>query len=300
MAETQWIDEFLAHLTGERRYSPRTVRNYSQALRSFFGWLRAGGYAGPIDEVPETTLKSWLIEQQRSGVGRRTLHLHASALRGFYRYLLRWRRITRNPLHALQVPAYRKPLPHFLTAAQMEQLLGGPARRLQAGANTQEQALTDQLMFELLYGAGLRVSELVGLQFAAVDLRQQMLRVCGKGGKERLVPCGPAAASLIALVREQRQPSNDDRVLAAPGGRPLTADWVQRRLKVYLADAGLPMDLTPHKIRHSYATHLLQGGCDLRLLQELLGHSSLSTTQVYTHLDVARVQAVHRQAHPRG
>jgi integrase/recombinase XerC len=299
MAEPQWIDDYLAHLAGERRYSPRTVRNYGQAVRGFFAWLRAGGYAGSIDAVPETTLKSWLIEQQRTGVGRRTLHLHASALRGYYRYLLRWQRIARNPLHALQVPAYRKPLPQFLTADQMERLLGGPALRLQAGTNTQDQALTDQLMFELLYGAGLRVSELVGLRFGDVDQRQQMLRVRGKGGKERLVPCGPAAAALIAVVRTQRQPAADDAVLAS-GGRPLTAGWVQRRLKVYLADAGLPMDLTPHKIRHSYATHLLQGGCDLRLLQELLGHSSLSTTQVYTHLDVARLQVVHRQAHPRG
>jgi integrase/recombinase XerC len=193
-------------------------------------------------------------------------------------------------------------LPKFLTEKQVTRFLEGPSRRLEAGENTPFEASRDQLIFELLYGAGLRISELVGLRYEHVDLSTGVLRIKGKGGKERLAPMGEMATRALRLHREEfiENPEPTDPVVAVNGKKPLSAGWVQRRMKVYLALADLPLDLTPHKLRHSFATHLLNAGADLRVVQELLGHGQLSTTQVYTHVGLDRLKDAHRAAHPRG
>lgn len=302
-SERDFVTEFLAHLSLERRLSPYTVRNYRHALDDLFSYLRQSGrWGGDLDKIPPLTLRSYIIDAQRTGISRRTLHLRISAGRSFFRYLLQRRAVSASPFTGLSVPAFRKPLPKFLTERQMVLFLEGPRRRLEAGAIEPWEACRDLLVFELLYGAGLRVSELVDLRHGRIDRQNGLARIVGKGRKERLCPLGKGA--LAALERFRRDfavaTGPEDPVLVKSGGGPVTAGWVQRRMKIYLREAELPLDLTPHKLRHSFATHLLNAGADLRIVQELLGHASLGTTQVYTHVSLQRLKDVHRRAHPRG
>ncbi len=295
------ITEFLDYLARERRYSAYTIRNYRQALDAWADTLRGGRAGAPVDfaDADDRSVRSHLIELQRSGRGKRTVHLHASALRRFYRFLLQRGRAARNPFAGVALPRLSRPLPVFLTEEQARRFLEGPARLHKSGEIDRSEALRDQLVFELLYGGGLRISELVGLTWGRVDTRSGVARVLGKGRKERLVPLGRAARALLRECAAGRRPESAERVLPAAGGRPVTAGWIQRRMKRYLALAGLPANLTPHKLRHSFATHLLNAGADLRAVQELLGHASLSTTQVYTHVGVRRLKEAHQKAHPR-
>ncbi|MCC5833333.1 MAG: tyrosine recombinase XerC [Opitutales bacterium] len=301
--DADWIQAFCRWMEAERRLSPRTVRNYRQALVALLTYVRHDGrYSGPLEAIPERSLRSYLIDAQRSGVARRTLHLHLSAARSFFRYLIQQGWVSSNPMLGIKAPRFAKPLPKFLTEQEMERFLEGPMKLLGEDQITPRQALLDQMIFEALYAGGLRISELVDWRYAQVDMRSRIIRVKGKGGRVRLVPYGPTLEQLLQAWtryhREAYQP--EDVVLCFLGGKPLTAAWVQKRMKLYLELAELPGDLTPHKIRHSYATHMLNAGADLRLVQELLGHQSLSTTQVYTHLDMRRLKDAHRKAHPHG
>jgi integrase/recombinase XerC len=232
---------------------------------------------------------------------RRTLHNHASGLRTFFKFWMHRGRLKRNPLLEVPLPKLEKRLPKFLTEEQMKLLLAGPQRLLESGGIDAHSAWRDRLAMELLYGGGLRVSELVALEYGAIDEQSGVARVLGKGQKERLCPIGQVALAVLKKFRDEfavkRGPR--DRVLVNPSGRPMTVREVQLMLKRYLALAGLPMDLTPHKVRHSYATHLLNAGADLRLVQELLGHSQLATTQLYTHVSMARLRDIYAKAHPR-
>lgn len=296
------VRAFLAFLEGEKRYSDHTVRNYRQALSALFHYLRESGkWRGDLGEVPAVLLRSWLIESQRAGLSRRSVHLRVSAGRSFFRELRRRGQVERNPFQGLVVPPFRKPLPKFLTERQAETFLEGPRRLLERGELTPFEACRDQLIFELLYGAGLRISELVNLRRKAVDDRAGVMRIMGKGRKERVAPMGEAARLVLRefTSRFVEGSGPEDWVVPGERGRPLSAAWVQRRMKRYLEQAGLPSDLTPHKLRHSFATHLLNAGADLRVVQELLGHASLSTTQIYTHVGLQRLKDAHRQAHPR-
>lgn len=302
LPEIVLVDQFLGFLGKERRYSDYTLRNYGQSLSEFFSGLRASGqWHGELEVIPSVWVRSYIIEAQRAGKSRRTLHLHMSALRSFYRYLLKQGLVESNPIRGIAIPAFRTPLPKFLTEKQVKRFLEGPSRKLAAGDLTPFEAARDQLIFELLYGAGLRISELVGLKHRQVDLDQGVLRIQGKGGKERLAPMGQTAQELLrGYIKDFIEVAEGDAPVLTRSGRiRLTAYWVQRRMKVYLELAGLPLDLTPHKLRHSFATHLLNAGADLRVVQELLGHGQLSTTQVYTHVGLGRLKDAHRAAHPR-
>ncbi len=296
-----WWQPFAAYLAGERRYSPYTLRNYRQAFEDFHRWLAASGTGDrPYDELTARDVRDFVIEAQRR-YGRRTLHNHMSGLRALAKYWLRQGRLRRNPFVGIPLPKLEKRLPQFLTEAQMRQLLAGPQRLLEAQEIDAFTAWRDRLAMELLYGGGLRVSELVSLNYGDVDFEGGVARVMGKGRKERLCPLGKVA---VAVLRHFRDHHAHNRAPAAPvmvnarHGR-LAVGEVQKLLKRYLAHAGLPLDLTPHKLRHSYATHLLNAGADLRLVQELLGHKQLATTQVYTHVSVARLQEIYAKAHPR-
>lgn len=296
------IGRFLSFLEGERRYSAHTLRNYGEALSSFFSALRASGrWHGAMEAIPAVWVRSYIIEVQRAGKSRRTLHLHLSALRSLYRYLLKQGLVESNPFRGITIPSFRTPLPKFLTEKQVKRFLEGPGIKLAAGDLTPFEAARDQLIFELLYGAGLRISELVSLTHGQVDLGQGVLRIRGKGGKDRLAPMGKTARDLLKGYCEtfSEASAGGEPVLTKGGKTPLSAYWVQRRMKVYLELAELPLDLTPHKLRHSFATHLLNAGADLRVVQELLGHGQLSTTQVYTHVGLGRLKEAHRAAHPR-
>lgn len=299
--EAAWLDPFLQWLANERRYSAHTVRNYRHAFVDFYFWLSNSGLdAKPFDELTRREMRDYVVEAQRR-FDRRTLHLHVSGLRSFFRYWVTRKRMLRNPLTGIPLPRLPKRLPQFLTESQMKTLLMGPQRLMDNESLSPDQAWRDRLAMELLYGAGLRVSELCGLRFKDIDHSGRTVRVLGKGNKERICPLGEVGAAVLALWRKDfvRDDSAGAFILSKKGGGPLKPRDVQLMLKRYLALADLPADITPHKLRHSYATHLLNAGADLRLVQELLGHANLSTTQVYTHVSMARLKEVHRQAHPR-
>ena len=298
---SSWWTPFAGHLALERRCSPYTVRNYRQAFEDFYRWLEGSGlWRRGLDALGPRDVRDFVIEAQRR-FGRRTLHNHVSGLRALCNYWLRKGRLRRNPFAAVPLPRLEKRLPQFLTEDQMKTLLEGPGRLLANGSCDRFTACRDLLAMELLYGAGLRVSELTGLTYGAVDLDSGVARVVGKGRKERLGPIGKAATAVLGRFKAgfAGKTGPADPILVNSDGSRMTVRAVQLMLKRYLALAGLPMDLTPHKLRHSYATHLLNAGADLRMVQELLGHAQLATTQVYTHVSIARLKDVHARSHPR-
>jgi integrase/recombinase XerC len=297
----EWLRPFLDYLAKERRYSAYTVRNYRQAFADFHQWLKLTGRGdGNLGGLTARDIRDFVIEAQRR-FGRRTLHNHVSGLRMFYRYWMREGKLSRNPFTGVPLPKMEKALPKFLTESQMLKLLGGPQKLLENEAIDAFTAARDRLVLELLYGGGLRVSELVALNYGAIDFGTGSARVLGKGRKERICPLGNVAMAALKGFRDHQAKftGRDDPVLVTPRHRRLTVGAVQLLVKRYLALADLPMDITPHKLRHSYATHLLNGGADLRSVQELLGHASLTTTQIYTHTSVARLKEIHAKAHPR-
>jgi len=297
----EWWRPFEEFLALERRYSAYTVRNYRQAFEDFYLWLKeAGLWENGFDALEVRTMRDFVIEAQRR-FGRRTLHNQVSGLRSFFKFWLRRGRVRRDPFLGVPLPKLEKRLPKFLTEEQMVRLLAGPERLLKAGEIDAFTACRDRLAMELLYGAGLRVSELIGLNYGALDLQAGVARVFGKGKKERLCPMGRVATELVKKFRADfaMRRGTEDPVLVTTRHERMDDGQVQKMLKRYLAAAELPMDLTPHKLRHSFATHLLNAGADLRLVQELLGHANLATTQVYTHVSVARLKEIYAKAHPR-
>jgi integrase/recombinase XerC len=298
---TRWWAPFAEFLEKERRYSAYTLRNYRQAFDGFYRWLNeAGLWARGFDQLGTRELRDFVIEGQ-SRFGRRTLHNHVSGLRAFFKFWLRRGGVKRNPFIGVPLPKLEKRLPQFLTEKQMKLLLNGPLRLLENEAIDAFTAWRDRLVMELLYGGGLRVSEVVALDYGQIDFTSGVARVLGKGKKERLCPLGRVAMAVLAKWKNEfaRESGHTSPVLVNAKHERLPVRQVQLLLKRYLALAELPLELTPHKLRHSYATHLLNAGADLRLVQELLGHASLNTTQVYTHVSVARLRDVYAKAHPR-
>jgi integrase/recombinase XerC len=300
---SEWWAPFEDFLARERRYSAYTVRNYRQAFEDFYRWLadpRVALWSRGFDALTTREMRDFVIEAQRR-FDRPTLHNHASGLRSFFKFWIQRGRLKRNPLFDIPLPKLEKRLPKFLTEEQMTLLLAGPQRLLENGGIDPHIAWRDRLAMELLYGGGLRVSELVALNFGAIDFDSGVARVTGKGNKERLCPLGRVALTVLKKFRDEFAPAKGPggAVLTNPNGTRMSVEAVQTMLKRYLLHAGLPLDLTPHKLRHSYATHLLNAGADLRLVQELLGHSQLATTQLYTHVSMARLQEVYAKAHPR-
>lgn len=298
---SEWIDPFIRHISGERRLSSYTARNYLSALETFFEFLETeSNWGGKLKQVELRVARDFVIEQQRR-VSRRTVHNYVSGLRTFFKYWIRQGKIDSNPLVGLTLPKLPKKLPAFMTEAQVKLLLTGPMRLLENEAVTPFVAWRDRLVLELLYGAGFRVSELCDLTYGQVSFDEGVARVVGKGGKSRVCPLGRVAMAVLEKWRREFAPSTayDAPIVVSNRKVRWSSRAIQLLLKKYLALADLPMDLTPHKIRHSYATHLLDNGADLRLVQELLGHSKLSTTQIYTHLNIGRLKAAFDQAHPR-
>ena len=295
------LDAFLKHLETERRLSAHTVRNYSQAIRDFSCWIKQNTrWDGEWEHLSPTQLKRFLIERQGTH-SRRTIHNHFSALKTYSRYLQTRKFIRKNPFTGIPLPKLDNPLPKILTEKQMDQLLAGPMNLLENESLNPWLVWRDRLVLELLYGAGLRVSELANLNYGSIDFKLGVARILGKGNKERLCPLGKIAMLVMKKFRQEYATNSgyDDPVVLGNKKNRIRVRQVQLLVKKYLALADLPLDLTPHKIRHSFATHLLNNGADLRLVQDLLGHASLSTTQVYTHVSFDRLKDAHKKAHPR-
>jgi integrase/recombinase XerC len=297
----QLLGAFVQHLSQERRMSRYTVRNYAAAVEFLYQWCLSNSIASSHPAHLEAKdLRRFLIAHGR-GRARRTLHNHFSGIRAFYRFLRLTARASSNPTSGLSLPKLEKPLPKFLSQTQMEQLLSSPARLSNEGKISQWIALRDTLAMELLYGGGLRISELCNLNYADIDTHTGVARVRGKGGKMRMCPLGSMAIKVLHAFNNLTGDVAQDvvPVLKNADGKRISAGEIQRNLKTYLRAANLPLDVTPHTLRHSYATHLLDEGADLRAVQELLGHANLATTQIYTHVSLARLREAHKQAHPR-
>ena len=294
-------NDFLSHLKLERRLSTYTSRNYKHAIEMFFEWLmELEGRPIKPDEVTKAHGRSYIIEAQ-SKYSRRTLKNHASGIRTFFKFCLTRNWVKINPFHNLTLPKPEKPLPKILSEKQVFKLLEQPILEKDSHQGSSFYALRDLLILELLYAGGLRVSELIGINYGDINFTDASVKVLGKGGKERVTPIGHKSLKTLSKFRELhvKDSSSNTPVIINKNGKRLSIRSVQLLLKKYLNSAELPSDLTPHKLRHSFATHLLDNGADLRAVQELLGHSSLSTTQIYTHVSVARLKEVHGLSHPR-
>ncbi len=311
------LHDFLAHLRDQRDMSPHTLANYALDIRQFTRKTRdrAADEFDQWDEVTHAEARGYILDLQRRGLARASIQRKASSLRSFFRFLARKGAVSGNPFAAVPMPRKQQRLPTTLSAQEVERLLAAPAKYWGGpGApqgTTPEAAefasLRDAAILELLYSAGLRISEAVGLNCSTVDLASGTFVVRGKGRKERMCVIGrPACRALRAyLAIRPRCAAHTHDPDAAPlfvnirDGTRLTARSVQRSFKNYLQTAELSPALTPHKLRHSFATHLLDAGADLRSVQELLGHANLSSTQIYTHVGNQRLWEAYRKAHPR-
>jgi len=283
------LDGFLALLVARR--APRTVDAYRRDLTALSTWL-----GRPLATATTDELESWLAELREQGLAPATVARRTAAVRSFFRHLVLLGAVAENPAAALELPRRRRTLPRTLSPSEAERLI-------EAAAGTTPRDLRDRALVELLYGAGLRVSEAVGLERAGVDLENRLVRCVGKGGKERIVPIGRAAAEAIRRYGSRGRPFLDRRhrpelFLNARGGG-LTRAGAFLILRRLAAKAGLePERVHPHLLRHSFATHLLEGGADLRSVQEMLGHADLATTELYTHVSDRRRRELYFQAHP--
>lgn len=289
------VDAFLTHLSVERNASQNTVRAYASDLARYLEWADRTG-VDPI-HLDHRSLRRYLAELDRARYARTTIARRLSAVRSWFGYLLAEGLVDSDPSTVLSTPKVPSRLPNVVPNDVLAALLDAPDL-------TTPEGLRDRAVLELLYASGLRVGEVAGLSVADLDLAQGQVRAFGKGSKERIVPIHPAAVAAIrAYLREgrpmlARPESPDAAFLSARGGR-FGPDGIRRAFKRHLGAVGALVDLTPHSVRHTFATHLLEAGADLRTVQELLGHVALSTTQIYTHLSMKRLQDVHRGAHPR-
>lgn len=289
------IAAYLESLQVERNASPRTVEAYSSDLAQFSNWLERQNYQ--IATITYRNLRGFLGELDRARYARRTIARKLSAVRSLYAFLVEKGVVAGSPADVVVTPKLPRRLPVVASAETIAELIEAPDASTPSG-------LRDRAILELLYAGGLRVSELTGLDVANVDFSQGQVRVLGKGAKERIVPIHRIACQRISEYIASGRPKLDKHAdpalfLNRLGGR-LSADGVRRSMKHYLQITGSALALSPHALRHSFATHMLEAGADLRSVQELLGHVALSTTQIYTHLSTQRLQDVHKNAHPRG
>lgn len=290
------IEDFIDNLWLEKGLSRNTLDAYRRDLTAFADWLETRRTVLPA--VRRSDLTAYLADRMGAGIKVRSTARALSCLRSLYRYLLRENRIAEDPTLQIDNPKLGRPLPDTLSESDVERLLAAPDPSTAVG-------LRDRTMLEVLYAAGLRVSELVSLRITDLNLRQGVVRVVGKGSKERLVPLGEEAiAWLQRYLREARDDLlkknlAEDVVFPSSHGRQMSRQAFWYRIKAHARKAGIERKLSPHTLRHAFATHLLNHGADLRVVQLLLGHSDLSTTQIYTHVAQHRIKALYRAHHPR-
>ena len=290
-------DRYIQYLEAEKNASPYTVRNYKDDLLDFLYFLKKKKI-DPLNEtkVDRHVLRDYLSHLVERGVVKASIARKLSAIRSFYRYLVREKIVSANPIEKVSSPKLDKRLPSFLTREEVEQLLNAPNLSTPLGQR-------DRALLELLYASGLRVSELVSLNLEQINLDSGEIRVRGKGDKERMVLIGkPAARALSDYLSQGRLKllgkKGSSALLLNPDGGRLSERRVQTILVKYASIAGIDRRVHPHMLRHTFATHLLDGGADLRVVQELLGHASLSSTQIYTHVTQSQARKVYLSAHP--
>ncbi len=310
------LTAFLSYLRNERQASGHTIDNYRRDIEQFAEIVfsvSGENASAPWGKVDVYQARGFLRELQGRELARASILRKISSMRTFYKFLVREGHVKTNPFAGLTSPKREKRLPKYLSVEQVGKLLDAPSQywkeALREGVAKDEAhahlgETRDRAILEVIYSGGLRINEAVSLNLGDFDLINGIIKVKGKGKKERMCALGSPAVNAINRYRKVRALwTADDRPLAPifvnKDGRRITARSIQRNLKKYLMTAGLPYDLTPHKLRHSFATHLLDAGADLRSVQELLGHANLSTTQIYTHISAERLKAVYRKAHPR-
>lgn len=291
------LEQFRDYLTLEAGHSGNTVSSYLRDLGRFVGWLTARGVSDP-GGVDRKLLREFVYALKDLGLSAATIRRQVSAIRTYYRFLLAEGRVETDPSDRLEMPRRGRRLPDTLSVAEMDKMLAVPRA-------DEALAWRDRALLELGYGAGLRVSELCGLRLNDLLLADGLVRVLGKGSKERLVPIGRNVIGAVSVYLHQVRPELDrgaskDRVLLNGRGGPLSRVGAWGVVKRCAASAGLRKRVSTHTLRHTFATHLLEGGADLRAVQEMLGHADLSTTQIYTHVDREYLRSVHRKFHPRG
>jgi len=291
------IDDYLDSIWIEKGLSRNTIESYGRDLEAISHWLEARGLK--LLRVQRSDLLAYLAFRMKAGLTARSTARTLSSVRSFYRYLLRENKVVIDPTLQIDNPKMGRKLPDSLSEQEVEQLLEAPDVETPLG-------LRDRTMLEFLYAAGLRVSELVNLKITEINLRQGVLRVTGKGSKERLVPIGEEALRWLNGFVKDSRPSllkgvtASDVVFPSNRGGCMTRQAFWYRVKLHAQTAGIRTHLSPHTLRHAFATHLLNHGADLRVVQLLLGHSDLSTTQIYTHVAKHRLKSLHKQHHPRG
>ncbi|MCB1679116.1 MAG: site-specific tyrosine recombinase XerD [Halioglobus sp.] len=291
------IDRYIDAMWMEKGLSMHSLSSYRRDLRQFDDWL-VSNRGSSVLRADRAALQAYLGVRLAQGQSARSSARFLSCVRGFYRYQLREGRIAVDPTVNVDSPQLGRPLPRSLSEAEVDRLLQAPDLELAL-------EFRDRTMLELLYACGLRVSELTALQVVQINLNQGVVRVFGKGGKERLVPVGEEALDWLRRYMagpraELSQGLPSDVVFPSRRGRQMTRQTFWYRIKIYARRAGISKHLSPHTLRHAFATHLLNHGADLRVVQMLLGHSDLSTTQIYTHVAKQRMQELHAQHHPRG
>ncbi len=291
------LDGYLAHLRVERGLAQRSVEAYAGDLVRFALFVRQD-LTKNFDGIDAGDVAAWLVSLSRDGISARAQARKLSALRGFYKFLLAERRVTADPTALVTGPRLPRKLPQVLTFPEVEQLLAAPDAATPRGCR-------DASMIQLLYASGLRVSELVGLKLSDVDLDQSVVSALGKGDKRRMVPFGEIARdSLVRYVREVRPRwsvrGESVHLFLTERGSGMTRQGFWKLLGRYARSAGISKPISPHKLRHSFATHLLERGADLRAVQTMLGHADIATTQVYTHVTAEHLRQSHARFHPRG
>jgi len=295
---TEVVDEFLHWLQSEQQKSAATLRAYGGDLRTFAAWLQ--GHGCTPEQTTRFLLRRYLVELEQQGLVATSVQRKLASLRGLFGWLQERGRMEKNPAKLLKGPKAPRRVPHFLTTAEVDLLLG------QAFCES-PQGQRDRAIVEVLYSTGCRVSECSGMKLAQLDLEEGIVRVLGKGQKERIAMLGgPARTAVLAWLEGRRQLLQQAK-RTDPGslwlnrfGRPLSSRWVFQTVVDCARRAGIQSSLTPHGLRHSFATHLLDRGADLRSVQELLGHARLVTTEIYTHVSIGRLREVYDHAHPHG
>lgn len=310
------LSGFLSYLRAERNASEHTLESYRMDIEQFTKLiLNQDAARNDVnwDDISVHDARSFVVSLQNEELTKTSITRKMSAMRSFYRYMLRENQVSNNPFSGLTSPKRGKQLPKYMTVPEVARLLDAPADYWQAAAgqqltksdaHVQLSIARDSAILEVIYSGGLRISEALGLNLGSIDLISGAMLVRGKGKKERICALGNPAERALRTYLGVRAAWNSDTRQESPlfvnqDGNRITPRSFQRNFKLYLERAGLPADLTPHKLRHSFATHLLDAGADLRSVQELLGHANLSTTQIYTHISSERMKAVYAKAHPR-
>ena len=290
------IDNYITHLRVERHLAAHTVESYSHDLRRLAQFLAKQGIDSP-DKVAETHLLPFLVLLHREKIGSRSVARYLSAFRGFFRFLIKEKEIKNNPLAQIESPARWQKLPKFLTLTDVDSLLTQPDKKTDLG-------LRDHAIIQLMYASGFRISELADLTLERLNLQQGFVIIMGKGSKERLVPVGRVALDALNEYLDTTRPKlmngkMGDHVFVSHSGERLSRQRLWEIIKANARKTGIRINVTPHMLRHSFATHLLERGADLRSVQTMLGHADIATTQIYTHVTTKHLQDLYKKFHPR-